>query len=154
ARAGAGRLKPALLPLHALQLPPGPPELDDEPVASVVETDVHRLVDPDPEQVRIGRGRVGAARAEEGEAAVGVGDLLRLTGDLRVALPLGRVGRAAVEGEARIAAQVDRLARVRHRAEPEIALGEERLDSADPRRAVEAQRGDRLVDAGSERAPA
>jgi hypothetical protein len=43
---------------------------------------------------------------EQGEAAIGIGDLLGSAGELRVSLPLGRVDRSAVEREAWVTTQI------------------------------------------------
>src|SRR3954453_16461066 len=90
---------PALAPRHAGPLVPG---LDHEVVGRVAAVpDDDELGDVEPEAWRL---------------RTGLGDLDRAPGDLRVPVPVGRAGRAAVQRAARIAPQVERLDRLPHRA--------------------------------------
>src|SRR4051795_9141651 len=69
----------------------GAPQLDHHPRALVVQSDENRLGYVEAEQVRVGRWRIGAAGAEEGQAPLGVGELLRPSAQLGVAAPPRRV---------------------------------------------------------------
>jgi hypothetical protein len=121
------------------------PRLDDEMVGWVPEADDDHLVDVGAKEM------VGAwRRAAPGNrrSAIGVGDLLNAAGQLRVARPVRRVRRPAVQREAGVASEVECLHRPPHAPEPQLPISENDFGAADTRGAVMPERCEGLVDAG------
>src|SRR6266849_5532870 len=122
------------LPLHRSIAAGASPRLDHQPVAAFVQPRDHHLRDVDYEPVSI------TARV----------DLVRDSGDLRLALPSRgvvrrRIGCGTVNRNSAIAAQVQGFDSTRHRPKAQLAIRELDLGSADPRRAIGSQRRHRQV---------
>src|SRR5260370_12615469 len=110
------------------------PRLDHQPVAGFVQPRDHHLRDVDYEPVSI------TARV----------DLVRDSGDLRLALPSRsvvrrRIGCWTVNRNSAIAAQVQGFDSTRHRPKAQLTIAELDFGSADPRRTAAAQGGHRQM---------
>ena len=133
----------SLAPLPAGNAPPRVPRLYDEVIGWVPEANDDHLVDVGAKEVRGARRGIGP---EDRRFALGVGNLLDAAGQLRVARPVRRVCRSAVQREAGVAPEVERLQRPPHTTEPQLSVGENNFSSADTRGAVMPECCEGLVD--------
>jgi hypothetical protein len=140
----------ALAALVTLDAVAGVPRLNDDMVGRIPKAHYDKLNDVGAEEVG-GTGR--SALAIDGRDALGVGDLLYAAGELRVAPPVRRVHRSAVQRKARVAPEVERLQRSPHAPQPQLSVGEVYLGCADARGAISPKGSEGLVDASIEETP-